>query len=100
MSEFKLEVPHQIGQEQATVRLKGFLKQVRERYESQVSDLEESWNDNTLQFSFKAYNFDIGGNLSVQADTVSLKGNLPLAAFAFRRRIEQTIRDELEKLLS
>jgi len=100
MPSFGLEVPHQIGREGAIERLSAFLEKVRKRYGSQVSNLEESWENNCLTFSFRTYGFDIKGTVEIAEDTVRLSGELPFAAMMFRGRIEQTIREELERVLA
>ena len=100
MPAFKIEVPHDLGQEQASDRLKGFLEKVRQRYQSQVKDLEESWTENNLNFSFRTYGFNIKGNVAVESESVKVDGGLPLAAIAFKGKIEQSIREELEKVLA
>lgn len=100
MPGFRIDVPHQLGQEAATERLRGFLDNVRERYQSQVSDLEESWSDDTLSYSFKTYGFKIKGAATVAAEVVTLQADLPFAAVAFKGKIEQSIREELEKILA
>ena len=100
MPSFSTEVSHGLGKETAVERLKGFLDRVRERYQNQVSDLEESWEQDVLNFAFKTYGFNIAGNVAVEEDKVCLDGNLPFAAVAFKGKIEQSIQDELSKALS
>ena len=100
MPGFNIGVPHVLGQEEAANRLKGFFEKVREKYQSQVSDLEETWDDNKLTFSFKTYGFAIKGQGAVLPDQVNLVGDLPFAAVAFKGKIEQSIREELVKELS
>ena len=99
MPAFNTEVKHQLGTEEATRRLKGFLEQVRDRYKDQVSELQGTWTDNVLNFVLKTYGFNISGILTVQYDVVHLTGQLPLAAMAFRGKIEQSISSELEREL-
>ena len=100
MPGFSINVPHQLGQEKATERLKGFFSKVREKYQSQVSNLEETWDDNQLVFSFKTYGFAIKGTGTVLPETVVFSGELPFAAVAFKGKIEQSIREELLKELT
>ena len=100
MPSFSTEVPHQLGTEQATKRLKQFLEQVREQYKDFVTDLQGNWTDNLLTFSFKTYGFKIDGTLTVDETAARLAGNLPFAAIAFRGKIEQSIAGELRKELS
>ncbi len=100
MPSFSTEVPHQIGQEDATNRLKGFMDKVRNRYKDQVSDLSESWEENVLTFAFKSYGFKISGTLTVEDAAARLDGKLPFAAVAFKGKIQQSIATELEKVLA
>ena len=100
MPSFGTEVPHRLGQEETTNRLKVFLERVRQRYKDQVSNLQGEWINNQLAFSFTTYGFAIQGTLWVESDLVKLKGNLPLAAVAFRGKIEQSIRSEIEKVVT
>ena len=100
MPAFNIEVPHQLGQQEAVDRLRGFFQKVREKFQSQVTNLEEDWDDNQLSFSFKTYGFAIKGTGTVLVENVQFTGELPFAAVAFRGKIEQSIREELVKELS
>lgn len=100
MPGFNIDVPHTLGEEEASNRLRGFFAKVREKYQSQVSDLEETWDDNRLSFSFKTYGFAITGTGTVLPDAVKLEGDLPFAALPFKGKIEQSIREELVKGLT
>jgi Putative polyhydroxyalkanoic acid system protein (PHA_gran_rgn) len=97
MPNFNLDVPHSLGRDAAIERLKTFMDKVRHR--DDVSDLEESWNENVQSFSFKTYGFKIEGAATVEEDRVKLDGKLPLAAAPFRGKIEGSIREGLEKTL-
>ncbi|MHB0955563.1 MAG: polyhydroxyalkanoic acid system family protein [Pirellulaceae bacterium] len=99
MPTFTTEVAHQLGQEQATERLKQFLDHVREQYKDFVTDLQGNWTDNILTFSLKTYGFKIDGILTVEDQAARLAGNLPFAALAFRGKIEQSIASELRREL-
>ena len=100
MSSFRTEVPHQLGKEQATERLKTFLERVAERYKDQVSHLDGTWDDHKMDFSLTTYGFNIKGTLTVEDTRVLLEGTLPFAALAFRGKIETSIASELERELS
>ena len=99
MPRFAIEVPHQLGAETATDRIKQLLEKVKERYGSQVSNMQESWTDGGLDFQFTTYTFPIKGKLRVEPARVTIDGDLPFAAIMFKGRIEQTLRDELTKRL-
>ncbi len=100
MPSFNTEVEHQLGQQEATVRLKKLLDQVREQYRDFVTEVEGDWNNNVLTFSLKTYGFKIDGTLTVEDQLARLHGNLPFAALAFRGKIEQSISGELRRELS
>ncbi len=100
MPSVKLSVPHDLGQAEATMRLKGFFAKVKERYQNQVSDLEETWSDNALDFGFRTYGFQIKGRMDVEPAEVKFDGQIPFAAMAFKGKIEQTLRDELTRVLN
>ena len=100
MPGFGSEVGHQLGQETAIERLKTFLDRVRELYKEQVSKLDGDWDANVLKFSLTTYGFTIDSVLTVEENLVTLSGNLPFAAIAFRGKIESSITAELEKALA
>lgn len=100
MPSFGAEVSHDLGQEQAAARLRGFADALRARYQDQIKDLEETENeDGSMSFSFKTMGLKIGGDIHVGDDTVKLDGKLPIAAIAFKGKIEKEIREQLERVL-
>jgi len=100
MPSFNTEVSHQLGQHEASERLKRLLDQVREQYRDFVTEIQGDWADNVLTFSLKTYGFKIDGTLTVEDEVARLTGNLPFAALAFRGKIEQSIGSELRRELS
>jgi hypothetical protein len=100
MPSLKLAFPHQLGQPEAVARLKNLLTRVKDKYQDQVSDLKESWNENTLTFSFSTYGFKVGGDIVVEPSEVRLDGQIPFAAMMFKGKIENALRDQLERELA
>ena len=100
MPSMKIIFPHQLGQPEAVERLKNLLTRVKDKYQDQVSDLKESWNDNTLTFSFSTYGFQVAGDVIVQPTEVQLDGQIPFAAMMFKGKIESALRDQLTKELA
>ncbi|MEX2559164.1 MAG: polyhydroxyalkanoic acid system family protein [Pirellulales bacterium] len=100
MPKFSMSVPHTLGREQATERLKGFLAKIKERHKDQVSNLQEEWAGNLLKFSFTTFGFKIGGATTVEENEVKLDGDIPFAAMMFKGKIEQEIRESLNKVLA
>ena len=66
MPGFKANFEHNLGKMVALEKLKSFSEEVRAKYGSQISDMEENWDDDgNLQFGFKALGLKISGNLAV-----------------------------------
>jgi hypothetical protein len=100
MPSLQLTFPHQLGQEEAVSRLRRLLTKVKDKYQDQVSNLQESWNDNKLTFGFTTYGFNISGNVLVEPAQVRLDGQIPMAAMIFKGKIESAIRDQMAKELA
>jgi len=100
MASFSVTVPHELGQEAALARVTNFLEEVRRDHADRVSDVRGEWKGNALEFAFTASGIPVSGNLAVEDQAVRVSGPLSFMAAMFRGRIEQTIREELQKLLS
>jgi hypothetical protein len=99
MASLSISVPHQLPVPEAVQRLHSFLEEVRRDHADRVSNVQGTWQGETLNFGFTAMGMQIKGDLVVASDAVRVTGNLPFAASLFRGTIESTIRGELEKLL-
>jgi putative polyhydroxyalkanoate system protein len=100
MPSLTITVPHSLGADEATARLKTFLERLKEKYKDQMSNLEQQWEGNKLDYGFSTFGFNIKGDLNVEPNEVRVSGSLPFAAMMFKGKIEQSIREELEKLLA
>ena len=99
MPSLNLEVPHALGQEEATRRLKDRFGQIKEKHAGQISELEERWDGNTLSFSFKTFGIQIQGTATSGPSEVKVQTKLPMAAMMFKGTIEQQLGGELRSLL-
>lgn len=100
MAGFHVSVSHSLGHEAALARVQKFLDDVRQDYANQVSEVRGQWSGNRLDFGFSVAGLAVEGTLIVEDAAVHVSGPLPLAALLFRGKVEQTIRQELEKLLA
>lgn len=100
MPRLNMAVTHTLEPTEVVDRLKRFLDMVRRQYESQLSDYEENWSEQSGSFRFRAMGFKIDGNVVVEAQEVRIDGSLPLAALMFKGKIEDTIRQQLERVLT
>jgi hypothetical protein len=92
-------VPEGLSAADALERLKSFLPSIRDRYKDQIKDMQESWEGNKLNFSFKTMGFTFKGTIEAQDQKVLVDIDLPFAAMMVKGRIEQEIRGGLERLL-
>ena len=100
MPKFNVQVPHQLNKEEAAIRLNTFIDRVKNKFQDQVTDIQESWDGDALNFAFKAMGFAIQGKLMVEEEQLALDGKIPLAAMLFKGKIESTIHEELSSLMA
>jgi hypothetical protein len=100
MPSLTISVPHSLSAEEATTRLKNFFAKLKERHADKMSNLEESWDGNRLDYAFSTFGFNIKGDMNVDPSEVRVNGSLPFAAMMFKGKIEQSVREELEKVLA
>lgn len=100
MSKLEMNIPHQLGQEEAITRVQSLMKRVESQFGAQVKDLQQEWDGNTGKFSFKVMNMPVSGTLTVNQSDVSLDSQLPMAAAMFSGKIKSVIMEEAKKVLS
>jgi putative polyhydroxyalkanoate system protein len=99
MPKFNVQVPHPLDKQAAHDRLDRFADVLREKFKDQVSDLEQSWDGDTLNFSFKSYGIQLKGGVTVGENQLDVAGDLPFTAMMFKGKIESAIREQLERLV-
>ena len=100
MPSISVTVPHKLSEEEARTRIQGLLSDLKQQYGDQISQLSESWQGNTGQFSLTAMNMNVSGTLEVLPDAAKMNGNIPFAAVPFKGQIEKMIRERAETLLA
>jgi len=100
MPSLVITVPHSLGAEEATTRLKTFFEKLKQQHQDKMSNLEEQWEGNRLNYAFSTFGFNIKGDLNIEPGEVRVNGSLPFAAMMFKGKIEQSVREELEKVLA
>jgi putative polyhydroxyalkanoate system protein len=97
---FAVRVPHTLTQPEARSRLERFADVLQQKFQNQVSELQQSWDGDTLRFGFKTYGIPLTGGITVGESDLAVDGDLPFAAMMFRGKIESSIREELERLVA
>lgn len=100
MPAFRAEVPHALGQPEATTRLKDFIESVQDRFADQITAADGAWNGNVLDFSMSTNGITIKGTLTIEHSTARVEGHLPLLATPFKGIIERSIAGELAQALA
>jgi len=100
MPKFTLNVPHALGREEATRRLKERFHFLKEHYREHITSLEEQWRDSAMDFKLTTFGATIAGDAAVEEQEVRLAAHVPLWAAMFKSRFEETIRRELERILA
>lgn len=100
MPSLTVAVPHTLDQQEATTRLKERFDSVQGSLGDDVTDLVAEWNGNVLSLGFAVMGMKVKGTATSGESEVVVDAKLPVAAMLFRGRIEQQIREELEKVLA
>jgi hypothetical protein len=98
LKELRVHVVHKLGLSEARRRLEEKMGELMEQYEGKFT-LESTWKDNTLLFKLAAMGVKTEGTLEIKDTTVTLSGTVPLVAIAFKKRIEESIKRDLEEIL-
>jgi putative polyhydroxyalkanoate system protein len=100
MPKFGVRVPHTLTKDEARSRLERFVEMIEQKYAGKVSDLQQSWEGDTLKFHFKSYGFAFDGGITVADHELNLAGDMPFAAMMFKGKIESDFRESLEKVVA
>ncbi|MCW3088039.1 MAG: hypothetical protein JWQ78_1425, partial [Sediminibacterium sp.] len=85
---------------EALKRIKTLLSETKKEHGDKISDLSETWNGDTGDFSFSAKGFDISGTLTVTDADIKLRGKLPFAVSLFKGTITKMINEKASELLA
>jgi putative polyhydroxyalkanoate system protein len=100
MPKFGVRVPHNLTKDEARSRLERFIDVLKAKSGNQVSDLQQTWDGDTLKFHFKTFGIAIDGGITVAEQELDLAGDLPFAAMMFKGKIESEIREQLERIVA
>lgn len=99
MPKFHLEIPHSLTADDAKSRLERFVESLQAKFQDKVSDLNQTWNGNTLGFGFKTFGIKIAGSITAQENKLDVDGDIPFTAMMFKGKIESEIREQLGRLM-
>lgn len=96
---FIVSIPHKLGREEATRRLKAGLGSVRSEYGQILQINEEIWSGDRLAFRVTALKQQVGGTIDVADDHVKLEVMLPWLLAGLAHGIQATIRSRATRML-
>jgi len=99
MPKLEIKVTHELTQQEALVRIKKVLPELKVQHADRISNIEESWSGNTGNFKFKVSGFKVSGSLLVEDTYVLIKGEIPFLALPFKGQIEDIIKQKVGELL-
>jgi len=99
MPKFNVRVPHELSQEEAKERLNGFVDIIAEKMQDKVSELEQSWDGDKVNFRFKTFGIPLSGTIALAEKELVVDGELPFTAMMFKGQIESTIHKYLARLV-
>ncbi len=87
--EVKLSIPHNLGAEEATRRIREGLERLRNDYGSYLNEARADWRDNHADIGIGAFGQHVTGTIDVMQTQVEVTVLLPvlLAGFAERARV-------------
>jgi hypothetical protein len=94
-----VEVPHQLTADEVRSRLERKAEFLQSQFGDKVKDMTQAWVGNILNFGFKTMGMRFDGSVGVEDQRVVVNGDIPFAAVMFKGKIENEIRQQLEKIL-
>ncbi len=91
MSEILLNKKHKLGMTKAKAKVNKLAKQLETDY-----DLQSQWEGDTLVFERAG----VSGHLAVTKDEVTLQMKLGFLMAAFKPKIEEQLKNNLDKLIA
>jgi hypothetical protein len=96
---FIVSIPHKLGKDEATRRLKAGLGSIRSEYGKILQVHEEIWSGDRLAFQLTALKQRVSGTINVAEDNVKLEVMLPWLLAGLAHGVQATIRARATRML-
>ena len=94
-----VSIPHRLGRDEATRRLKSGLETTRAKLGQILAIEEETWTDNRLQFRVRALGQAASGTVDVAEDHARLEVMLPWPLAQIADKIQRAIQSQGQTML-
>lgn len=99
MSNLTVNIPHQLGREEARRRVEQHLSQSKQQYGSVLEQMDDRWTGDTLYLSIRAMGQSLSGVLYIEEQVVRVEIPLPWPFALLAGKVQKTIEHEGRKLL-
>ena len=99
MRNITVTIPHQLSKADAKLRIDELINRLQQQYGGSVSQIEQSWTNDTLAFSLTASGISLSGHVYVEDNSVRVEVPVPWALAMFAGSIKKQIEQEGRKLL-
>src|SRR5688572_7964630 len=100
MPNLTASIPHQLGRAEAKRRIQEQLGLVRQQSGAMLTNLNESWNGDRMDFTASAMGQTISGHLTVDEQALHLEVVLPWLLRVMSGSIKQRIEQDVRRLLT
>lgn len=100
MPQLTINVPHQLPQEEALSRIRNLVSNLKAEQKDKISNVTEHWADNTGNFGFTAYGYELSGTITVHPASIDIDAKVPFAVSLFKGTIQDIIHRKASELLS
>lgn len=96
----KIEIPHQHNKEEAKNRIKKLLDGLKEKFAGKITNVNETWNENSGVFGFTMGPFSTSGTIDVKEKAVEINLDIPFIASLYKNQIRSVIEEQAKDILS
>lgn len=96
----KVTIPHNYTKEEAVLRIKSLLTELKTKYADRIRNVEENWEGNRGNFSMSLGSFSASGTIDVHPSDIEVNIDLPVFASMFSKQISNLIEEQAKKVLS
>ncbi len=100
MASLKIDIPHELSQAEALLRIRKLLSKVQQEQKEYISNVKEEWEGQKGNFEFNAKGFDLSGTIDVQPGNIYIDASVPFAVSLFKSKIKEIINEKAKELLA
>ena len=96
----KVTIPHGHTKEEAELRIKSLLTELKTKYADRIRDVQETWEGDRGNFSMSLGSFSASGTIDVHPSDIEVNIDLPFFASMFSKQISDLVEEQAKKVLS